>query len=229
MPEIGDQGIRPLLHSISDKSVNLFWKTAKNEALKSILNPKGLDLVGAGSECVVVRFNNKPGIVTAFNYDQIPPEKAKETFYLQRIVSTLFPHNFPHIIKSSGTRGNGIDIPHTNRQEIIPTSEAPIKYPFQQVLNICNELHIPIAIDMRKRNFIQGEDGGEYNVDPVSLFPGQPWDSEKIINYMNTTRNDQGERFYDDKDVQTVNQSLNRLLALGRIKFGKPSPGYQTW
>jgi hypothetical protein len=105
MGEIGLSDKQALLQTISDYKVNDFWTLRKDQAaLEEALSEVGLDYAGAGSESIVVSDKNNPEVVTAFNYFHYSPEKAKQIFYTQRIMSILFPHNFPHLYKSSGSR-----------------------------------------------------------------------------------------------------------------------------
>jgi hypothetical protein len=54
------------------------------------------DTVRGGTECIVVPVEGKDEIVAAYQYgDSMSGADARRTFYIHRVFSTLFPHNFP--------------------------------------------------------------------------------------------------------------------------------------
>ena len=127
----------------------------------------------------MVKATDKPGKVIAINYRDLNPEIAKQIFYRQRILSTLFPHNFPHYYASFvGKDGYG----GTVRQEITTDSHNEVKYPFRKVREALEQIQLPIRIDTQDpKNFVVGIDGGEYYLDaPEEVFPNG-WNQQKIF------------------------------------------------
>lgn len=66
-----------------------------------ILKKSDAKFLGDGFECLVVTFPNLPDKAIAYSFwnpsENFDATRAKTTFYVHRIFSTLFPHNFPKI------------------------------------------------------------------------------------------------------------------------------------
>lgn len=74
------------------------------DELEKLMKQKYQDkVIGEGAECIVVPIEGEEKKVAAYTYRELPPYKAKKIFYLQRVFSTLFPHNFPHFFASLGS------------------------------------------------------------------------------------------------------------------------------
>jgi len=72
------------------------------EEKKRLAEAHNQEFCGAGAECTVIPLEGSDKKVVAFTYEDLNPHKAKAMFYLQRIFSTLFPHNFPKFYASFG-------------------------------------------------------------------------------------------------------------------------------
>jgi len=195
--------------------------------IKDLVERFGAEYIGAGCDCVVIGTKDKPEKVVAINYRDLSPELAKQIFYRQRILSTLFPHNFPHFYASiagkdnyGGTvrqRINGNSLGKIEGKGIISDPEGKVKYPFEKVIEVCRQIGIPLSVDTQDdKNFVLGEDGGVYYLDsPEEAFPGK-WDEVKITEYMENAHDETGEIAYDENDRIIVGKSLKRIQDLKR-------------
>lgn len=195
--------------------------------IKNLVESFGAEYIGAGCDCVVISTKDKPEKVVAINYRDLNPEIAKQIFYRQRILSTLFPHNFPHFYASiagkdsyGGTvrqRINGASLDEIEEKGIISDPEGKVKYPFGKVIEVCRQIGIPLSVDTQDdKNFVLGEDGGVYYLDsPEEAFPGK-WDEVKITEYMKNAQNENGGVMYDENDRIIVEKSIKRIQNLKR-------------
>jgi hypothetical protein len=109
------------------------WTIGEIESL--LLKKYEGDVIGKGSECIVVPIEGEEKKIAAYSYSrELSPSQAKRIFYLQRIFSTLFPHNFPHFYASVGSlsRSEGEEgVTGTIRHKIdgIATKEAIKRHP----------------------------------------------------------------------------------------------------
>jgi hypothetical protein len=109
---------------------NLFFNDSE---IESIVRSEDMNVIGRGAECVVIEPKNhlqrksllfgrhplRKDLVVAIDYKKIEDlDEAKKIFYVQRILSTLFPHNFPKFYTSYGGGING-EKSGTIRQRII--------------------------------------------------------------------------------------------------------------
>ena len=174
-------------------------------------------VVGHGSECVVVESQVDPDAVMAFNYRDLSPEQAKATFYIHRIFSTIFPHNFPHFYAASGKKRSWLffkeGLTATRRQRLRGKSDygdkAQIRFPKDAVEKVCQELGISIFLDPTEQNYVLGIDGGEYFVDTIK-FKRQDidrLDQSKMLQYMEN-------HGYREEERELVRISIERLKAL---------------
>lgn len=73
----------------------------------------GQKAIGIGGECVVIPHEKDGKLVVAIHYDGLTKEQARLLYYQQRVLSTLFPHNFvPFYMTypSQDEKGSGITI-----------------------------------------------------------------------------------------------------------------------
>lgn len=63
--------------------------------LRKVADQLNLKFMGSGVECAVVSHSEGADKVYAISYRHLNPNQAKHMFYTQRVLSTLFPHNFP--------------------------------------------------------------------------------------------------------------------------------------
>lgn len=184
------------------------------------------NLIGAGQECVVVTNQQTPEAVMAFTYQDMDPIEARKTFYVHRIFSTLFPHNFPHFFASFGG-----DYSRTIRQRIYPANsdDTQVQFPFSKVMaevvfnwGIRGGGISAMHFDSAPFNYVVAVDGGEYFLDRISLKQyganhniEQELTSEGVRN--NITHFMQEKAFSDD-EMKVVYSSINRLVELGKMK-----------
>lgn len=207
------------------------------EEIEDLVGKYNRELVGKGVECVVISHRNQPEKVVAISYKGLQPEVAKEIFYLQRIFSTLFPHNFPHFYASFGEYQTGVSegrkISGTVRERVSRTKRE-IKYPFSRVLGFCQECLIPVDFDVKgassRLNLLVGRGGGEYYTDTIketsNLYPSSKrpgWHLAEVMEYMDEAKSDKGEPLYSRRDKRIVRGSIERLAELDLIKLVEPS------
>ena len=186
------------------------------------LLPKNFELIGFGTESVVIAAKTvskndlgKINTVIALDYrESRSPLEAKKCFYTQRIMSTLFPHNFPQfrIVYgsdsqnkfSSGSFREKIDLlkanPEANRY-------GHAKYPFTTVEHAIRQLNLPVGIDGAECNFGLSSDGGIYYLDSLHLREHRTWDKNVISEYLEKNK-------YPRQSVDIIFKSINRLNQL---------------
>jgi len=221
MPELGPRDLSSVKKL--QQEVNSFTGTDDfaggnhNTLLSSELNnltkKHGQKYIDHGAEVVVVRNKDRPDTLLALNFKNVESKEAKQTFYLHRLFSILFPHNFPHFYASTGVDAESPQsgIIGTVRQEIKRARKAKrdkILYSIFDVQETCNKLCIGFYVDEDESNLIIGTDGGEYFVD--TLHPDEIFnlDEGRILKYME-------EKKYKPEDIAAAKTSLERLKALG--------------
>lgn len=220
-------------------------KFVPKKVLLKIIERGDARFIDYGNECVVFQTGERKRsrMVVAINYrNPTTPEKAKKIFYLQRVLSTLFPHNFPRFYAATGkhpARKEEMAVTGTIREEkrgkrirperIKDTEQERgilrtllgkgVKHPFGRVLQTCKELSLPVSFDPADVNYIIGKDGGVYYLDvPLSEYGGE-WKIPKILQYMDRATTSSGEPIYQKKDRQIVLRSIQRLAELGPTKI----------
>ncbi|MDP3726378.1 MAG: hypothetical protein Q8R36_04240 [bacterium] len=195
-------------------------------------------ILGGGSECVVIPLEGSENKVAAITLKDLSSYEAKKMFYNQRILSTLFPYNFPKIYASfakhpdpkiqniSGTIRQRIEGPTRWQLEKklehegtllkllrIVTEKDKIKYPFEEAEDGLNQAGLPVGYDTMEDNFMVGADGGEYYVDTPNVYI-EITDVDKLMAYMQKNK-------YTAEDIETVRKSIERLRELGKIEEEK--------
>lgn len=174
--------------------------------------------IGRGAECVVVETARlkEESKVLAINYkEQVEP---LDTFYLQRIYTTLFPTHFPKFY-AAGKLG------FTIRERVVGNSLSGrgyliedgqewegVKNNFSDVYTFIKEVNPLIIFDDTNQNFLLTPDGRVVYVDALrsdnNPYVEKYWDTEQLMKYMS-------EKGYSEKDVERVNKCLMRLVDLG--------------
>jgi len=197
-------------HSKSRRQGHTTWQELRSVG-QQMAKEMDLDFIGNGQECVVVSYKGEERFVTAFAYRDISPEKAKGVFHAQRILSTIFPHNFPRFkasFHSTETTSGG-----TVREKVIEEVKTP-KFPFTEKIQKTLEANgINVWFDTAQINFLTGVDGGEYYVD-ITHLSHWGWDKEKALKYMDNNLRQDGVPF-TKSDKQIVESSLDQLKTLG--------------
>lgn len=231
MPEIPDSQTVELAQNLRQAQAETEiqhheWLT--DAQIASIVEEANMGFIAAGAECAVIEpLNHSPeqndqssqknlrgDIVVAIDYKRITdPKEAKEIFYTQRIMSTLFPHNFPRFFASYGGTTEK-QLSGTIRQRIddknLRFSVKEFKY---NVEDLAKQLGMPVKFDyVTPKSFIATEDG-VYYLDKVKLRKNKEgsmdklWNKQAIEEYM--TR--QG---FNDTQKLIVEKSINRLEQL---------------
>lgn len=203
-----------------------------NSLVREPLKASG-EILDMGAESLVTETEDNPDILYAVQIDgELSPKQAKDIYWGHKILSTLFPHNFPRIYAAYGDanksgRQLGRYYPSrltgTIREKIYPhadnTQEG--RYSFQAVLSFCKDIGIPdvsVFDFFGDNNFIHGKDGGIYYVDTINrsaykIFQKLP--SNGIREWMDThTVQDKKtgeEREYTQHEKATVLRALERL------------------
>lgn len=202
------------------------------EILELFSDKHGVKLIGYGSEYVVVEIDGEPTMVMAYTHKGFVPELMKEKFYAQRILATIFPHNFPRVYavfgtdkwdKVSGTVRQKIESVRTERKEhsyIELGTDERCKFPFEEIIDTINKLELPIRLDtdegkgygstrMPNTNFALAADGGIYYLDIPQVLINQPWKRQTLLSHMQSHPEK-----YSDTDIQIVLRSLDRIQAI---------------
>lgn len=236
MPEIGFSEANKL--SVSKDS----HFPSDEQLLAQIENDPDLAFVGEGVESIVVSTKSKPERVMAISYFDLSPQEARQEFYVHRIFSTLFPHNFPHFYAALGSwdvgknpEGNTTLSTGTVRERIVSkerrklslpeiiirklTNNPQVKFPLSKAWREFEKMHIDLDhfLDTEwgalSENTLLGEDGGEYYIDKIKPSGLQPFSfNEDTQASILKYMNDKG---YSDIQKKIVETSLSRLDALG--------------
>jgi|SRR3989344_4317562 len=218
--------------------------SAEIENLQGLAKKLNLKWRGSGIECAVVSHPSNEKKVFAIQYHFFDIERAKKDYLQQKVLSTLFPHNFPRFHAAAGDhqgQGDVHQVSGTIRQTIegvlgghegyeptvrpwnemtpldfeqtvpLPSHRGrEIEYPFKNIILPLERFGIVRYHDMKKENFILGEDGGEYFVDTLATLPIQDWNVSEIEKYMD-------EKNLDDGTKETVKNAIVRLQKLDSL------------
>lgn len=211
-----------------------------SEEVDQLIENYDKDLVGKGAECVVFSerdesqqgkyfgLGKKPfreDVVVAVDYRTVlNPIQAKEIFYTQRIMATLFPFNFPRFRTSFGSEdeAGGVSATIRNKIDIVDSDEhnashidLGAKHPFSYVAKTINELRLPVNIDKSDFNFGRDGRGDVYFLDKVRLKKvGGSWSEEDTVWDKDTIDIFMSKNNYSESDKRIVRKSIDRLTAL---------------
>ena len=207
MPKLGmpqNEFIQEIQKLVAQKCCNL-WPDDITEIAKSTNQV----VINSGAECVVVPEKDCDQEVIAYTYFDLNPLRAKELFYSQKIYSTLFPNNFPRFYSASGGSLTYRNLPSgTIRQKIESRKEIKIIYSFQEVVDVCTEIGLPLLVELGGDNTTVGKDGGEYYLDTTQQLHPAYIDQEKLFTYMRQR--------YTAEDIRVVKSSIARLTEIHR-------------
>ncbi|OGM29299.1 hypothetical protein A2801_02115 [Candidatus Woesebacteria bacterium RIFCSPHIGHO2_01_FULL_41_10] len=214
IPESQIAGLAENLRQFRGKAV------AKEELQRIVESSSNFDYVNNGTECVVVSEPGRDNTVVAIDYAEYETvQAAKEIFYTQRVLSTLFPDNFPHFYTSYGrepllAKASGkAKFSGTVRERVIPAEPGTnAQHPFAKAKAEIRRLSLPVSFDSSPGNYMLGENGGQYYVDKPQIQPGS-WNREQIIGYME-------DRGYSDTDKRIVDLSIQRIGELRINAYG---------
>lgn len=228
MPEILT-GEEQLFANLTYDNPTIFYISNKG-LLEKYVKRREIELIGHGAECTVISQHGHDHRVTAFKYSEVESTRMVKIFYVQRILSTLFPHNFPHFYTTfNGDRNKKIP-PGSIRQKINvlfdeenilnrigrefrQKYEDATKYIFRNANQKLTSLGVPVNFDLFSGNYNIGPDGGEYYLDTPILDFSRKWNKQKIIQYMRQQKTKRSE--YSDIDIRLVSKSIDRLKKLG--------------
>lgn len=206
-----------------------YFKELDYDKKKDLARKYGIEKIGRGAEAEVIgskKTSNGKEEVVAHHY-MMPPPVAKILFYYARLLSTLFPHNFPKIHQATGgsyyssgesRQETDSDLAFTIRERIRPhpSKEYGIEFHFQQAVRELVKMGVRLSYDTGSPdNFIIGTDGGKYYVDSVmnyDILLYGIWDAceleeDKILDYMM-------ENGYKEQDIEIAKKCLNRLKVI---------------
>ena len=179
-----------------------------------------LTYLGHGQECVVTESENHPNFVVAIHCGGLSATEAKLAYHSQRIMTVLFPHNFPRFVAVFGKHPEkeGSSYGFSYREEIAgknPKGEGyagldkQSTYPFKKVIQTIEELDLPIEFDRFKNNYRLGPDNGVYYLDTSFIYwidcEGEL--DQRILLYME-------ENQYSKSDISVVGNSIERVKTL---------------
>lgn len=239
MPELAASPDSIIGRVLEHKIVELGRRPKDEELIKLVTSYDGR-IVGQGAECVVLEHPYDESKVSAFSlsgvlaidYGGMNPKVAKEVFYLQRIFSTLFPHNFPHFYAAFGRHE---DQPAgTIREKVqgesvleIPLkgedfeSSGRVRFPWKFVEEAIREMVLAaVSLDTSNtrdnENLMLGKDGGVYYLDTIKVSGNFPWDLKRVQAFLDRNDHD-GKPLYSPLDKTIVLKSVDRLFGLGII------------
>jgi hypothetical protein len=144
--------------------------------------------------------------------------RFKRNFYLHNILSSLWPHNIPHVFAAGQTVVEK-PIAWSIKQRILmdesATNNHNIKYPFSSVKTESDRYGISITHDPHKSNFIVGQDGGEYYVDDLDFWGYLDLNS---IDYLATLKN------LSSEEKAQITTSIIRFNHLVHKSWGNEIP-----
>jgi hypothetical protein len=240
MPELVDANMQ----GISSEVYRADWRTIELSPadMADIAANYAGEYVDHGGECVVVSpadyttsdHSPRSEVVVALDYSRIrDPLEAKLIFYTHRVMSTLFPHNFPHFRTSVGSEDQQHGVSATIRDRIFPHTDGATgmvseldegsPYPFSRVNQAIRKLDLPVLLDDYANtedygsdggqiNYLKGADGGVYYLDIVELLPEEyekKWDTSKIMSWME-------QQNYSPQDRRIVSSGIRRLQQLAK-------------
>lgn len=186
------------------------------------------EIVGAGAESVVVS-QGSDRVAAAYWKINIDGERARQIFYWQRIMHTLFPYNIPAVHAAWGAvHPEDMErVAGTIRQRITPEQgNTPVTYPLENVVKFVERygLSLYFDIDTMPQNITRAKDGGEYYVEPIL----HVWGHEapvvtdhmitSILQQMEQSKLDNTPSFggvvYTDKNIDAVRKAFQRLQAI---------------
>lgn len=235
MPELGMRG--PMKQELNASSK--FEGTHFSSTWEEIANKYNREKLGFGAECFVIDTEDK-NKVFAIKYKGKEPAQAKIDYYSSKILTTLFPYNFPKVYASFAKGEDNTDrIPGTVRERIYGTRadkdnvvkksmrflrnigiipvlfsynrEKDSNHSFSEVQKRMKELYHNFAFDDSDCNFITDKKGNEYYIDtPINLFSSAS-DKNYLLNYMKKNN-------YTENEIATVTNAIDRVLVLKEEK-----------
>jgi hypothetical protein len=217
--------MREELHRIENYDEGIMPPDRK---LQKIAAFHGSQYLGGGKEVIALTQDGPfdTALVLAINHWVMKPNEAKTLYYSQRILQTLFPHNFPHIYAAfgswaqtksgddiSGTIREYIEGPHRNRriwqaEDNLKHIDKYSEFPFSQAWECIQELELPYQPpDTGGNNFIIGSDGGTYYVDVLQLKWSRRWNIPQLLECMRNSD-------FCDSQIAIVINSIYRLHAM---------------
>ncbi len=232
MPEFPERSVRNIA-----REAPRYSNLESEEELKKQVEALNLKYRGFGAECVVVSVPGENERVFAINFGKVHPIYARKIYYTQRILSTLFPHNFPRFHMASGTPENadgtsgtvrtavegqegnldgpyhpGYDWGHPKDKlqamiAIVTGTHPRIEHSFGAARRDLKRIGLNIHFDPSPWNFIVSKDGEEFYVDTPHPIGVATNDAYRIMTYMKAGG-------YTAEQRRAVAVSLERLKAL---------------
>ncbi len=191
------------------------------------------EVLGWCGECVVVPVHGKESLASAYIYKPYSPVEARGIFYVQRVLSTLFPHNFPKFYAAFGAEmppdlkertsshrptgtirqriiGETMKPPKNveEQESFIPPYSRSVDHPFSRVTQEMQKVGLQLQFDMYEPNFMLGTDGGEYYVDQTGS------NAEDIVENKGEILRYMAEHDYSKDATRLVRLAIDRLVVL---------------
>jgi hypothetical protein len=177
----------------------------RKQKLEELCNLNGDIYIGDGTESAVIVKNENPEVVVAVSYKDLEPIQAIQTFYIQKIMHTLFPYNFPTFQTSSGGQIEKGRLSGSRRQRIRKSNEpTQVPHPFVNVKQASQLLELPILWDRNSRNFYTDDFDNQYYLDRLTFHREGRFNIEEIKKYMT-------ENNYSEPDIDKTLNAIHRV------------------
>lgn len=182
----------------------------KSSRLRELSDEFHERILGGGEECFVMPKKGNETKVVAANYEEIERRRGLRLFYVHKIFSILFPHNFPQVYavffgENSGTVRQFVQ--GVKRQTV---AEDDIRYSLRHASELWERLFgEKIALDPNTANILLTEAWEQFYVDRM-LLTYTFWTLERkaiLLKHM------QGSTYSQD-EIDSVMQAVNRFDAL---------------
>lgn len=212
------------------------YRFLSEKAVLNILNDNKLNFIGKGEESVILsRGNfrkhkwwqfgvlepqNEEATVIAIDYREIKSTiEAKQLFYIHRIMSILFPNNFPRFLSSfsihsgsenidiSGSVRSKIKVYEIARKVFGGNLDAKSKFPFRTVLDIVAELNLPVSFDETGKNYALGPNRGVFYLDTITFSDISAQARQRLLDWMM-------QNHYSQRQIKLVENSVSRINVL---------------
>lgn len=182
--------------------------------------------LGKGRTCAVFRKKDTPNKVVSIKYEKHDSIKARKTFYIHRVFSTLFPDNFPHFYIVISPKGDYKNRVSSVRETIVGEEKDFWKFlngdgkqvmePMKDIELFCERYSVPVSFDTAAFNLLITKDNKEYYIDTIDDFPNKTWPINEILAYMDGATRKDGIPVYSRREKRVVEKSIKRIEELNK-------------